>query len=256
MEVVDTWYGRTVADATGGLGQQALFEKDPESLDRMYKEFKKITIHTINEQCDTGLYSLKCQLLNHKVEDIQSLGMRSVLDSSAYEHIYRFIKQACMIALQRRRVIVMKTVNVMKRSYRKNLSYGKMEDGWSLRRCDKRIERIKRSGTCVVRDPGITPAMDVITRLADVGVGRSSPACFVTEMVEVLKVSSIRKFLTFLREVATKCGRKFQIWSCWLKVVMSGCQIRRNNRKIREFGLETYSSKSQSYMEEEFGEYL
>lgn len=51
-------------------------------------------VETFEEHADTGLCALKYQLLDHIAEDVQRLGMPSVMDSRTYQHYNKHIKQS------------------------------------------------------------------------------------------------------------------------------------------------------------------
>lgn len=65
-----------------------------DSLRKMENEFKRMLVETFDEHFDPGLYTLKYYLLDHSVDDIQTFGALSVLDSSPCEHSNLHTKQA------------------------------------------------------------------------------------------------------------------------------------------------------------------
>lgn len=54
----DTKYSEIVAGVTKDTGQQAWGDIDLSSLHSMVKKFRKMSVETLDEHCDSGLYTL------------------------------------------------------------------------------------------------------------------------------------------------------------------------------------------------------
>lgn len=73
-----------------------------------------VLLQTFDKQCDFSPYTRKYNLWYHMVEGIKLLPTTLFLDSRPYEHFAVHIKQAFRRTLQRRKVRMIETVNVIK----------------------------------------------------------------------------------------------------------------------------------------------
>lgn len=137
IKMVYTRNSRIVADVTVVMKQRVWGEEDLGNLERMVKQFRRTLLQTINEHCDSSLYTLKYHVLDHVVEYIQRFGTSSVLHSSPYEHFNVHIDQAYKRNLQRKRTKTIATVSLTERSYKRAVSYGKKENDGTLGRNDE-----------------------------------------------------------------------------------------------------------------------
>lgn len=88
---------------------------------------------TINELCNSDLYSVKVQLISHVVEDIQELGVLEFLNSIPREYIDVYIKQTRRRTSQRKNTRLMKTVGDMENKQEKTLRSSKEGVGGCIR---------------------------------------------------------------------------------------------------------------------------
>lgn len=85
------------------------------------------------------------------------------------------------------------------------LSYGKKKDDGNLKRFDVRMAKIESSGSYVVRSE-ITITMYGIARAAEVCVRRSSADSFVSRLVGLFQVSTIKIILSVGCELSAECS--------------------------------------------------
>lgn len=169
-------------------------------------------IETFEERCFPSLYSLKEKLLNFMVDDVQIFRTLYVLDRSPREHFIVHIKPAYKITLQSKVIEMMKTVRAMKRGYEKAWTYRKEVGEGGLRQCDEILARIVKRCSHAVRN-GISISLEEIAQAADVRMRRSSTASFVSELVILFDVSTVKVFLGIVRQIAAKWVKTFRIRS-------------------------------------------
>lgn len=84
---------------------------------------------TLDEHCDSGLYTLEYHLVDYMVEDLREFEKLSVLDSSLYECFSVQIKQAYRRTSKMRRSRMIETVNFLQRYYKKGYHYRDEKNG-------------------------------------------------------------------------------------------------------------------------------
>lgn len=82
-------------------------------LNERMKDFKPMLVHTFDEHCKLGLYTLKYHLVGHIMADLRISGTLSVLHSIPYDHFNNSYK----IISQRRQTSTMETKTVLHEDY-------------------------------------------------------------------------------------------------------------------------------------------
>lgn len=85
---------------------------------------------------------------------------------------------------------MMETVAIMKKRYKRVLSYGEKKDNGKFGRSDKRMEKIENCGPHAIRD-GIKITMNKIASAANVGVRGSSAASYALGLMDNFKMSTV-----------------------------------------------------------------
>lgn len=84
MTKVDTCYSEIVYEVTKEVGEQLRSEEKLKRLPGNINPFKSLLVETFREHCDSGMYTLRCCLPDHMVEDMRRFATLSVLDSVSY----------------------------------------------------------------------------------------------------------------------------------------------------------------------------
>lgn len=114
----------------------------------------------------------------------------------------------------------MEKLNVMERKYGRARWNGKKKDDWKLWQTEKRRTKLERKGPYVIHCR-VEVTMDEISRAADMFVHRSSTAGYSSRLVNIFKISTIKR-LVFVCEVAAECGWNVSNTELWLAFVMYG----------------------------------
>lgn len=125
--MVHTCYSESVVNTMVGILQWSCAKKVLYMPNWTVGDLKGMLLETLNEQCDSGLYPLKCSLLNHIAYDINKFWARSIFDDIPYAHNDVHIKQMYIGASWSGRTRMVESKYVIKGSYDTVLRWPKDE---------------------------------------------------------------------------------------------------------------------------------